>query len=108
MTSGAQADRLPIGDLVVGVDGRAVGSVVAEECLVADELAVPVADRPVAATMPGGERDSHLRVDVTQGAHVGALENLHARVDLHARIGLCRRGRQGERGDRCGRRRERA
>ena len=101
-----QADRLPVGDLVIRVDRRAVGGVVAEQRLVTDEMAVLVAHHPVAAAVPGGERDAHLRVDVAQRADVGALEDLHARVDQHARVSLCGRRRQGQRDDRGGRRHE--
>ncbi len=104
MTSGAEADRLPVGDLVIGVDGRAVGGVVPERRLVTNEFAARVAHHPIAAAMAGGEGDARLRVDESEGADIGALQNLHPREDHHTRVGLRRCAREGERDERSRRR----
>ena len=103
---GRQADRLPVGDLVIGVDGGAVGSVVTEQRLVTDEMTVLIAHHPVSAAVAGGERNPRLRVDVAQRADSGALDDLHARVDQYARVRLCGRRLQRQCDDRGRRRHE--
>ena len=69
-TSGAEVDGLPVSDLMVGVDRRAVGGVVAERSLGADESPARCRDHPVAAAMACGERDARLRVDESKRAGI--------------------------------------
>jgi hypothetical protein len=79
---------------VVGVDGRAIGSVVTERRLVADESAGLVLHRAVAAAMACGERDARGRVDESQCAGVRALDDFHPRG--HHDTGICLRRHTGK------------
>ena len=74
-----QGDGLPVGNLVIGGDGRAVGGVVAERPHVADEAAVLVGHLAVAPAMSGRVGDARLDIDVA-GVVAFALVNLHPGV----------------------------
>jgi hypothetical protein len=100
---GTQPDGLVVGDHLIGADHRTVRGVVLEGRDHADESAVLVGDRPAASTVPGGESDPRNRVDVTKGADIAVLVNLHPRGHHDTGIGLCHRSHR--RAQRCGRNR---